>query len=69
MDGTSIGTAAFLPATGASWQPNIGDYDGDGKTDVFWRNGETGEVAVWFMNGTTANGVFLPQIGTEWSAF
>lgn len=30
-----------------------GDFNGDGKPDLLWRNTHTGEVLIWFMNGTT----------------
>jgi uncharacterized repeat protein (TIGR02543 family) len=33
------------------------DFDGDRKSDVFWRNPSTGGNAVWFMNGATATGL------------
>ena len=29
------------------------DFNGDGKTDILWRNKSTGQNVVWFMNGTT----------------
>ena len=29
------------------------DVDGDGKTDIVWRNSSSGVVALWLMNGTT----------------
>ena len=32
---------------------NLCDFNGDGKTDIVWRNKTTGQNAVWFMNGTT----------------
>ncbi|PYR37517.1 MAG: hypothetical protein DMF89_21740 [Acidobacteria bacterium] len=32
----------------------LGDLDGDGKTDLGWRHGQTGDVAVWLMNGSAA---------------
>jgi hypothetical protein len=28
-----------------------GDYNGDGKADLLWRNVVNGEVWVWLMNG------------------
>jgi hypothetical protein len=28
------------------------DFDGDGKSDILWRNGLTGENQIWFMSGT-----------------
>lgn len=30
-----------------------GDVDGDGKSDLFWRNSETGNFAYWLMDGAT----------------
>ena len=56
MDGTAI-----LPAEGyvrtvaqQAWQvAGIGDFDGDGKADLLWRNASTGENYVYFMDGKT----------------
>ncbi len=31
----------------------IGDYNGDGKQDIFWRNDVTGENYMYLMNGVT----------------
>jgi hypothetical protein len=28
-----------------------GDFDGDGKSDILWRDSNTGTVTIWFMNG------------------
>jgi hypothetical protein len=28
-----------------------GDFDGDGKGDILWRDATTGATAIWFMNG------------------
>ena len=27
------------------------DYDGNGKSDIVWRNGTSGSIAMWLMNG------------------
>jgi Ca2+-binding RTX toxin-like protein len=31
----------------------LGDFNGDGKGDILWRNGTTGQVDVWLMDGWT----------------
>ena len=42
----------------------VGDFDGDGKSDILWRNTTTGDVGLWELNGASialatniANGV------------
>jgi chitodextrinase len=36
------------------WQVKaIGDFDGDRRADIFWRNGATGDNVVFLMNGVT----------------
>jgi hypothetical protein len=53
-----LGTA-ILPGEGylrtvadQSWQiAGTGDFDGDGRADILWRNSSSGENYVYFMNG------------------
>src|SRR5271169_1547511 len=45
----------------------IGDFDGDGKSDWLWHD-TSGNVAIWFMNGTVvtqSSGV--GNVSTAWS--
>jgi hypothetical protein len=35
----------------------IGDFNGDGKSDILWRHLLTGRIMVWFMDGMTATRV------------
>ncbi|BAZ39064.1 Integrins alpha chain [Calothrix sp. NIES-4101] len=44
------------------------DFNGDSKSDILWRNSNTGENAVWLMNGFQLDGQFLEYriIDTNW---
>jgi FG-GAP-like repeat/Galactose oxidase, central domain len=63
MDGTSQSSGTFLTPASVSpvWQvQGLGDFDGDGKLDILWRNQTTGQLYAWFMNGTSLSyGMFL----------
>jgi hypothetical protein len=49
---TSMNAGSFTSTSG--WQAQgLGDFDGDGKNDLLWRDSATGELAVWTMNGAT----------------
>jgi hypothetical protein len=46
-----------------------GDYNGDGMSDILWRD-MSGNVAVWEMNGTTilnADSSFVATVPGQWS--
>ncbi len=54
MNGTAILGAEGYVRTVAdqNWQvAGIGDFDGDGKADVLWRNSASGENYIYFMDG------------------
>ena len=49
-----LSTPNFLPerATDLQWKVvGVGDFNGDGKSDLLWRHGGTGELGAWLMNG------------------
>ena len=33
-----------------------GEYNGDAQTDIVWRHLGSGQIALWFMEGTTLLG-------------
>ena len=68
--GLGFSSAAVLSPVPSSWDPTLGDFNGkDGKKDILWRNGQTGEVAIWLMNGTqiaSGGAAVLPTVPTSW---
>ena len=55
MNGTALLPSSAILATnpGANWQiVDSGDYNGDGNTDLLWRNTATNQTAIWELNGT-----------------
>jgi len=41
----------------------VGDFNGDCRSDILWRNSTTGQVYIWLMNGTTYPGSGGPGSG------
>ena len=59
MNGTAIKASEGFIRTVAdpAWQVKaLGDFDGDGKADIAWRNSTTGENYLYLMNGTSIVG-------------
>jgi hypothetical protein len=59
MDGASLVLGGFAnsgtPVTPDWHIAGVGDFSGDGKSDILWRN-DDGRIAEWNMNGTTIVG-------------
>jgi FG-GAP-like repeat/CARDB/Bacterial pre-peptidase C-terminal domain len=36
-----------------SWKSYVGDFDGNGKSDLFWHNQTSGLTGVWLLDGAT----------------
>jgi cyclophilin family peptidyl-prolyl cis-trans isomerase len=52
---------------GVTVVPPRGDFDADGKADLFWRNAASGDNALWRMSGGTLTGsAFLPAHPGDW---
>jgi hypothetical protein len=72
MNGTQLQRASFLPNVPeeAGWRESkLGDFNGDGKTDIFWRNAATGQNAIWLMDGDRiASAQFITGTDGNWQA-
>jgi N-acetylneuraminic acid mutarotase len=53
-----------------NWQiVGTGDFNGDGNSDILWRNQQLGKTIVWLMNGSTLDQwhYVLPDISSDWN--
>src|SRR5262249_10139156 len=73
LNGTTV-----LPTSGSpgSADPNVWfivsqrDFNGDGKADILWRHGITGQTVVWLINGTSIiGGGSLGSAAFPWAVF
>ena len=63
MDKFTILSQVPLPTVDINWNLiGVGDFNGDGHSDLFWRK-NTGHNVIWFMNGTTV----LPSSGNVYT--
>jgi len=52
-----IETASLSTVTDTNWHiVGTGDFNGDGKVDILWRNYADGRNLVWYMNGVSSIG-------------
>ena len=66
MNGIQPPQGAFVGNVQTAWSiVGTGDFNGDGKGDILWRN-TNGDVAMWLMNGTQllSPGVVLGNVPT-----
>ena len=73
VNATFAGEAIFSQIVDTSWEiAALGDYNGDGQTDILWRYYGTGPfqglIDVWYMHGTTfvSEEVFGQVADTTW---
>jgi hypothetical protein len=75
MNGRQVqaeGAVAHAPVTSDWHVESVGDFNGDGHSDVFWRQDGSGQVYIWQMNGlqVTAEGVVAhAPVPSDWHAF
>jgi hypothetical protein len=54
MDGASRLSDQAIGSAPSDWHiAGTGDFNGDGKTDILWRN-DNGNVGTWHLDGATA---------------
>jgi len=52
MNGISKSQSGGYSAVPANWHIiETGDFNGDGKSDILWRDFNSGAVAIWLLNG------------------
>ncbi len=54
---TRVSLGDFTLNPGVNWRlVGTADFNGDGKADLLWQSKVTGEIVVWFLNGTVRTG-------------
>ena len=61
MEGTGLAGSRYLDPISEDWQvQGLGDFNGDGKSDILWRNfgagGDNGKLYVWMVDGPNVIG-------------
>jgi hypothetical protein len=52
MNGGAIQSSAGGWTLTSDWTvQQVSDFNGDGKSDILWRQASTGVVSMWLMNG------------------
>ena len=61
MDGVSATATTLLSIqVNGPWQiAGVGDFTGDGKADILWRQTNSGQTSIWQMNGASATATTL----------
>jgi hypothetical protein len=66
-EGDQIVQSAYSSIQTMNYAPYLGDFNGDGKTEVMWHSAELGKVEVWFMAGAQIEtSLPLPNVASSW---
>ena len=62
-----IATKRPAPTVGLSWTvAGTGDFDGDGRSDLLWRDQRSGSNAIW-RSGDAAQSLRMPMVALSWT--
>lgn len=57
VGGLSVSSVDTVSTLDLGWKfQRIGDYNGDARADILWRNSTSGSMVVWLMNGPSRTG-------------
>ena len=64
MNGLTYKTGSGLLRSSPDWRPtHLGDFDGDGKSDLVWYNDGNGQTTRVMMDGTTPTSTVIVASG------
>ena len=68
MNGASILMSGVIGNVTTAWSLALtGDFNGDGKSDLLWRD-NLGNTSMWFMNGAmVASTGTVGNVSTAWT--
>ncbi len=65
----TVASTTTLTTPGANWKAiAVGDFNGDGKSDIVWQNSSTQQVETYLMNGTAISSSSAAMTGTGLTA-
>jgi hypothetical protein len=67
MQGATVRAATSIGASGEWLISAVGDGNGDGAADAFWRLPGTGTHAWWFLDGTSVAGTSVFGVDPAWA--
>jgi FG-GAP repeat len=54
LNGLTVSSAAALLVADPNWSvSHVADFNGDGKSDLMWRNTGDGSIVMYLVDGTT----------------